>query len=81
MEQELGRKFNIDQNEIMDIVLGNRLWPTTFDLPLLREMLATYQDKAKRAASKLEAPSPAEQAVAKLLDEAWRWLSKADGGA
>jgi argininosuccinate lyase len=81
LEEELGRKFAIDQNEIMDIVLGNRLWPTTFDQPMLHETLAAYQDKVKRAASKLQAPSAPEQAVAKLLAEARTWLSKADGGA
>lgn len=75
LEKELGRKFEIDQNEIMDIVLGKRLWPTTFDQPLLRETLASYRDKANAAAAKFRGESVPERAVNKLLDEARVWLS------
>lgn len=75
LEQELGRKFAIDQNEIMDIVLGNRLWPTTFDFPLLREVSSNYRDKAKAATAKLQGESVPEQAVNRLREEARGWLS------
>jgi argininosuccinate lyase len=75
LEQELGRKFAIDQNEIMDIVLGGRLWPTTFDFPQLRQTWESYRDKANAAAAKLKGPSVPEQAVNRLVDEARGWLS------
>jgi argininosuccinate lyase len=75
LEKELGSKFAIDQNEIMDIVLGERLWPTTFDQPSLRETLAIYRDKANTAAARLKGASVPERAVNKLLDEARDWLA------
>lgn len=75
LEKELGRKFEINQTEIMDVVLGNRLWPTTFDFPLLREVWSSYRDKAKEATARLQGMSVPEQAVNKLVQEARGWLS------
>jgi len=59
----------------MDIVLGERLWPTTFYQPSLRETLAIYRDKATTAAARLTGASVPERAVNKLLDEARDWLA------
>ena len=78
LQTELNRQFDIDQDEIMDIVLGNRIWPTTFDYPVLRETLATYRQKAAAATMKLAGDSAPEQAVKKLLGEARVWLSRAE---
>ena len=75
LESELHRKFDIDQNEIMDIVLGKQLWPTTFDLPMLRETQEHYRQKAQAAVKKLEGDSIPERAVKRLLDEANAWLA------
>lgn len=75
LETELHRKFEIDQNEIMDIVLGKQLWPSTFDLPMLRETQASYRQKAQAALNKLEGESVPEQAVRRLIADAYSWLA------
>lgn len=75
LESELHRKFEVDQDEIMDIVLGKRLWPTTFDLPMLRETQESYRQKAQAAVKKLEGESVPERAVKRLIAEADSWLS------
>ena len=49
LEKELGRPFAIDQDEIMDIVLVKRIWPSMFDFPMLHETLAEYERKAEAA--------------------------------
>src|SRR5262249_60827999 len=53
LRRETCRDIDVDQQEIMDIVLGNRLSPTTFDLPMLRETAPTYRDKSSAATRKL----------------------------
>jgi argininosuccinate lyase len=75
LASDLNRPFDIDQNEIMDIVLGKRLWPTTFDQPMLRETLAVYRQKAQTAGKRLEGESVPERAVRQLVDEAALWLA------
>jgi argininosuccinate lyase len=46
---ETGRKFDIDQQEIMDIVLGRKIWPTTIDEPGLRKVWDELNRKARAA--------------------------------
>ena len=76
LEAELHRKLGVDQNEIMDIVLGKKLWPTTFDLPMLQETQASYRQKARAAMKGLEGESVPERAVKKLIGEASAWLAR-----
>jgi argininosuccinate lyase len=76
LEQELGRPFAIDQDEIMDIVLVNRIWPSMFDFPMLRETLADYERRAKAAVENCGGEGAVERAIAALLAEARGWLAK-----
>src|ERR1019366_7712051 len=75
LRSETGRDIDIDQDEIMDNLLGRRFWPSTFDLPMLRETLAIYRDKATSAGQAYDGPSPPERAIAALLQRAQTWLS------
>jgi argininosuccinate lyase len=75
LRQETGRDIDIDQQEIMDIVLVKRLWPTTFDFPMLRETLAQYRGKATAAAEMFAGPSVVEQASERVLADARAWLA------
>lgn len=77
LEKELGRPFAIDQNEIMDIVLVKRIWPSMFDFPMLRETHAEYERKAAAAARSADGKGTVEQAIEKLLVEARNWLAQA----
>jgi argininosuccinate lyase len=74
LRQETGRDIDVDQQEIMDIVLGKRLWPTTFDFPVLRKTATDYQQKAAAATNKFAGPSVVERAAEKLLADAQAWL-------
>jgi argininosuccinate lyase len=77
LEKELGRPFAIDQNEIMDIVLVKRIWPSMFDFPMLHETLADYAQKSEAATKSSIGKGAVEQAIEKLLAEARGWLAKA----
>jgi argininosuccinate lyase len=74
LKRETGRDIDVDQQEIMDIVLGKRMWPTTFDIPMLRETAAMYRDKAVAATAKFEGPSVVERAADRVLADARAWL-------
>jgi argininosuccinate lyase len=76
IREELGRDVNVDQNEIMDIVTGRKLSPSTFDVPMLRENLAGLEARVTAAERALPATSPVEQAIDKLLGEARAYLTR-----
>lgn len=78
LEKELGRPFAIDQDEIMDIVLVKRIWPSMFDFPMLRETLAEYERKAEAATRKSAGEGVVERSITELLGEARGWLDKAE---
>jgi argininosuccinate lyase len=78
LEKELGRPFAIDQDEIMDIVLVKRIWPSMFDFSMLRETLADYEKKSEAATKSSSGNGAVEQAIEKLLTEARSWLAKAE---
>jgi argininosuccinate lyase len=78
LEEELGRPFAIDQDEIMDIVLVKRIWPSMFDFPMLRETLADYERKAEAATKSAGGKGAVEQAIDVLFAEAREWLAKAE---
>jgi argininosuccinate lyase len=77
LRRETGRDIDVDQQEIMDIILGKRLWPTTFDLPMLHETAASYREKSIAAAEKFAGPSAVERAAERVLADARAWPQKA----
>jgi hypothetical protein len=74
LRQETGREIDVDQQEIMDIILGKRLWPTTFDLPMLRETAANYRQKAAAATKRFAGPGVVESVAENVLADARAWL-------
>jgi argininosuccinate lyase len=76
LEEELGRPFAIDQNEIMDIVLVKRIWPSMFDFPMLHKMQAEYEKKSEAATKSAGGEGTVERAIESLLAEARAWLAK-----
>jgi argininosuccinate lyase len=74
LRRETGRDIDVDQQEIMDIVLGKRFWPTTFDVPMLRETFSAYREKAIAAVARFSGPSVVERAAAQLLADAQSWM-------
>jgi argininosuccinate lyase len=76
LKAETGRDIDIDQDEIFDIVLGKRIWPTTFDPKMLQETLTRYRGLTAAAEAKFSGPSVIESAIDRLVDEARAWLSK-----
>lgn len=81
LQAETGRQIDVDQDEIMDIVLGRRFWPTTFDLEMLREVWAEQAKKSADAVERLAGESVVAQASARLLEEARTWLAGSAGRA
>jgi argininosuccinate lyase len=49
LQAETGRQFDVDQQEIMDIVLGRTIWPTTIDEAGLRKTCQELAGKARAA--------------------------------
>jgi argininosuccinate lyase len=78
LEQECGRPFAIDQDEIMDIVLVKKIPPTMFDFPMLSETLAHYEQRSKDATKSSEGKSVVERAIEALLAEARAWIGDAE---
>jgi argininosuccinate lyase len=76
LRRETGREIDVDQQEIMDIVLGKRFWPTTFDLPMLRETAAIYREKSAAATQTFASPSVVERAGEQVLADARTWLKQ-----
>jgi argininosuccinate lyase len=78
LADELGRDFAIDQDEIMDIVLVKRIWPSMFDFPMLHETLADYERRAEAATKNSNGKGAIELAIEALLAEARGWSAKAE---
>ncbi|MDE0214289.1 MAG: hypothetical protein OXN22_09445, partial [Deltaproteobacteria bacterium] len=74
--EETGRDLDVDQDEIMDIVLGRRLWPTTFDFERLRDLWAEFGREVAAAEEKLTDENPVERTLEALLAEARAWLAR-----
>jgi argininosuccinate lyase len=49
LQTETGRRFDVDQQEIMDIMLGRTIWPTTIDEVGLRKTWEELDGKARAA--------------------------------
>jgi argininosuccinate lyase len=70
LKDETGRDFDVDQDEIMKIVLGETIWPTTIDKEAL---VATWSDldvQARQAVTDFSAPGPTESALEQVVEEA-----------
>jgi argininosuccinate lyase len=79
LADDLGRPFSVDQNEILDIVLVNKMPASMFDFPMLRETFADYQKKATAATERSSGPSTIEVAIETLMGEARNWLATKAG--
>jgi argininosuccinate lyase len=76
LEKETGKKFAVNQDEIMDTVLVNKVSPTMFDFPMLHETLADYERKAAAATKSASGKGSVERAIEALVTEANGWLAK-----
>ena len=76
LKAETGRDIDVDQDEIMDIVLGRRIWPTTFDPQMLRDTLSAFEQKALAVSRTYGEPSRVRQAIDSLLREARAWAAQ-----
>jgi argininosuccinate lyase len=76
LKAETGRDIDVNQDEIMEIVLGERIWPTTFDPQMLRETLLAYEQKAQAATRTYGEASRQQMAIDSLLHEARAWASR-----
>ena len=70
LRDETGKDFNVDQAEIMNIVLGKIIWPTTIDGPELRRIWQEMSVKAKAAADAFAGESGVKQALDKVVRDA-----------
>ena len=64
----------------MDIVLGRRLWPTTFDFDALKALWTELGNEVAAAEKELAGLGPVERTLEALLAEARAWLAE-QGGA
>ena len=69
LRAETGKDFNVDQNEIMDIVLCKIIWPTTIDTAELKVIRTDLDAKAKAATAAFAGPSVAALALDKVVQE------------
>jgi argininosuccinate lyase len=70
LRQETGRDIAVDQQEILDIVLGNKIWPTTFDFEALRKLWHGFAGRLAAAEAAHRGPSLVDAAINKLVAEA-----------
>lgn len=70
LRSETGKDFNINQAEIMEIVLGKIVWPTTIDAAELRRIWQEMDAKAKAAVAAFASESRATQALNKVVQDA-----------
>jgi hypothetical protein len=70
LRAETGTDFSIDQSEIMDIVLGRVLWPTTIDETGLRKVWDEMDGKARAAEQAFAGEGAVHRAFESLLRDA-----------
>lgn len=74
LEAETGRTIELDQAEITDIVLGKRIWPTTFDFAELRGIHAALVRKTQQA-KEAGSVNPVETVSRTIVEEAQRFIA------
>lgn len=70
LRAETGREFDVDQAEIMDIVLGKVIWPTTIDAPGLHRIWEELDGRARDAAACFAAEGVARRAMDAVVRDA-----------
>ncbi len=70
LQAEVGRAFAVDAQEIMDIILVDIIWPTTFDKAALRRVFEEVATDAQAMAARYAGPSPTRIAMDRLIDDA-----------
>jgi argininosuccinate lyase len=70
LRAETGRDFDVDQQEIMDIVLGRVIWPTTIDEKALRSIWEELDKKAHAATAAFAEDGVAQRALDGVLRDA-----------
>lgn len=70
LREETGKDFNVDQDEIMNIVLGKVIWPTTIDKPELKRIWGDLNSKGQAAAKAFSGSSVVAQALEAVVSEA-----------
>jgi len=70
LTNETGRAFNVDQAEILDIIMGKIIWPTTIDILGLRQIWQEMDGKAKQAEAGFAGESVVQKALDKLVHDA-----------
>ena len=70
LRTETGRDFDVDQKEIMDIVLGRIIWPTTIDEEGLRKVWADLDQKANAATAAFADEGTVNRALDRLIADA-----------
>jgi hypothetical protein len=70
LRSETGKDFNVNQAEIMDIVLGKIIWPTTIDAPELQRIWQDMNGKAKAATKAFAGQSVVKRALDKVVLDA-----------
>ena len=80
IKSETGLEVSVDQTEISDIILGNKLSPTTFDFEMLRETWDALDQRLRVAEENLSPQSPTETALERLVEEAAAWIARSGEG-
>jgi argininosuccinate lyase len=70
LEAETGTKFTVDPKEIMDIVLGRIIWPTTIDEEGLRKVWSELDQKANAATAAFAGEGVVDRALDRLIADA-----------
>ncbi|HLH95930.1 MAG TPA: lyase family protein [Xanthobacteraceae bacterium] len=76
LRAETGRDFDVDQKEIMDIVLGRIIWPTTIDEEGLRKVWAELDQKAGAATAAFADEGTVNRALDRLVSDAKSFCSQ-----
>jgi argininosuccinate lyase len=75
LKAETGRDIDVNQDEIMDIILGRKFWPSTFDPAMLKDTLTGFSGRIADAEVAIQGPGPVDRAAATLIGDAKKWLS------
>lgn len=76
LARETGRPVVVDQDEIMDMVLGVRQPDNTIDVASRRAVLSQSEIAVREAAAAAAQPGVVERATRALIAEAEHWLSQ-----
>jgi argininosuccinate lyase len=75
LKSETGRDIDVDQSEILDIMLGKTIWPTTFDHDALRRTWEHYRGRSEAVTAHYDGTSDVDTSIDALTGEARQWLA------